>query len=288
MPGLVTVAQFLTALEANLFKNRLQQAGIRSVVANETSATIHPGVAGVFPFRVQVAPGDVERARAFAAETPADAARALPDADTFAAQAEAAGRCPVCASDDIAFHEERRAETTGRSPRALLDAPAVYGECRTCGHQWQLGGDDPGATFVPRSSPAVTPSPGNTPTTDLLLSFVGDDFTGSTDAMEALTRAGLRTVLFLRPPTSDDLQAFPGVRAVGVAGASRALPTEQMEAHLRPLFESLRALGTPLVHYKVCSTFDSSPTVGSIGRAIEIGQSVFDSPWVPLVVGAPC
>jgi uncharacterized protein YgbK (DUF1537 family) len=39
--------------------------------------------------------------------------------------------------------------------------------------------------------------------------------------------------------------------------------------------------------YKVCSTFDSSPAVGSIGRALEIGQRVFASRFVPLVVGAP-
>ena len=34
----------------------------------------------------------------------------------------------------------------------------------------------------------------------LLLTFYGDDFTGSTDAMEALTFAGLRTALFFSPP----------------------------------------------------------------------------------------
>jgi len=57
---------------------------------------------------------------------------------------------------------------------------------------------------------------------------------------------------------------------------------------LRPVFAALRALGTPLTHYKVCSTFDSSPEIGSIGQAIEIGQDVFgNAGWVPLVVGAP-
>ncbi len=42
-----------------------------------------------------------------------------------------------------------------------------------------------------------------------------------------------------------------------------------------------------LFHYKVCSTFDSSPNIGSIGKAFEIGQRVFASPFVPLLVGAP-
>ena len=126
-----------------------------------------------------------------------------------------------------------------------------------------------------------------TDTDDLLLAFYGDDFTGSTDVMEALSRAGLRTVLFLRPPGPDDLRRFPGARAFGVAGVSRSLPTGAMEAELRPVFEALRARGAPLAHYKVCSTFDSSAEVGSIGRAIDIGQAVFASPFVPVVVGAP-
>ena len=123
---------------------------------------------------------------------------------------------------------------------------------------------------------------------DLLLSFYGDDFTGSTDAMEALSLAGIRTVLFLDPPSPTLLrERFAGVEAVGAAGVSRRWTPAQMEAGLRPIFTALRDLGAPLVHYKVCSTFDSSPEIGSIGRAIEIGREIFASGWVPLVVGAP-
>lgn len=121
----------------------------------------------------------------------------------------------------------------------------------------------------------------------LLLTFYGDDFTGSTDAMEALARAGLRTVLFREPPRPEQLERFPGVAAVGIAGVSRSLATAAMEAELRPAFLSLRALGAPLIHYKTCSTFDSSPAIGSIGKALDIGQAVFGSPFVPLLVGAP-
>lgn len=121
----------------------------------------------------------------------------------------------------------------------------------------------------------------------LLLTFYGDDFTGSTDVMEALALAGLRTVLFLEPPAPADLERFPGVRAVGVAGTSRAMTPAEMEEALPPVFERLKALGAPLTHYKACSTFDSSPEIGSIGRAIDLGQRVFRSPYVPLVVGAP-
>jgi uncharacterized protein YgbK (DUF1537 family) len=124
--------------------------------------------------------------------------------------------------------------------------------------------------------------------TPLTLGYYGDDFTGSTDALEALTRAGLRTVLFLDPPTVEDLEAFPGINALGIAGHSRSLPVEEMEAVLQPAFQALKALGPRHVHYKVCSTFDSSPWIGSIGKAIETGRGIFkDQPCVPVLVGAP-
>jgi uncharacterized protein YgbK (DUF1537 family) len=42
-----------------------------------------------------------------------------------------------------------------------------------------------------------------------------------------------------------------------------------------------------IVHYKTCSTFDSSPRVGSIGRAIDIGHRTFQNHYVPIVVGVP-
>jgi 3-oxoisoapionate kinase len=122
---------------------------------------------------------------------------------------------------------------------------------------------------------------------DLLISFVGDDFTGSTDAMETLALAGVRTVLFTAPPTAGQIARYPGLRAFGVATTARAQSPEEMGRTLRPIFRRLREIAPSIVHYKVCSTFDSSPTVGSIGRAIEVGAEVFGTPCVPVVVGAP-
>src|SRR5688500_4005655 len=119
---------------------------------------------------------------------------------------------------------------------------------------------------------------------DLLLSFYGDDFTGSTDALESLARGGVRTVLFTRPPTPQQLAKYDGLGAFGVAGMTRAMPPDEMERTLHPAFEAMRACGAPIVHYKVCSTFDSSPTIGSIGRAIAVGLEVFGSGIVPGVV----
>ncbi len=123
--------------------------------------------------------------------------------------------------------------------------------------------------------------------TDLMLGFYGDDFTGATDAMESLARAGLRTVLFVNPPTAEQLKRYSNLRAVGVAGLTRSLPAEQMEAELSPALRALGELGPPIVHYKICSTFDSSSAIGSIGRAIEVGMSVFGTSFVPVLGGAP-
>ena len=123
--------------------------------------------------------------------------------------------------------------------------------------------------------------------TRLRLAFYGDDFTGSTDVMEALARAGYRTVLFLGPPSPEQLARYPALDAFGIAGGSRTLSPEEMERELPPAFAALKASGAPIAHYKICSTFDSSPALGSIGRAIEIGRRVFGAGPTPLAVGVP-
>ncbi|WP_235941259.1 four-carbon acid sugar kinase family protein [Paenibacillus puerhi] len=122
-----------------------------------------------------------------------------------------------------------------------------------------------------------------------LLCYYGDDFTGSTDVLESLFLAGLSAVLFLEPPTRELLEGrFRDVSCFGVAGISRSLSPERMERELRPIFETLKTAGAAVVHYKVCSTFDSSPAAGSIGKAMELGREVFGgSPYVPVLAGVP-
>ncbi|MEI8699295.1 four-carbon acid sugar kinase family protein [Mesorhizobium sp. ISC15] len=122
---------------------------------------------------------------------------------------------------------------------------------------------------------------------NLLLSYYGDDLTGSTDVMEALELGGVATVLFMRQPDEALLLQFRHCRAIGLAGTSRSETPQWMDTHLKHAFTWLKTLNAEICHYKVCSTFDSSPTIGSIGRAIEIGRSVFSQDSVPLVVGAP-
>jgi 3-oxoisoapionate kinase len=120
-----------------------------------------------------------------------------------------------------------------------------------------------------------------------ILSYYGDDFTGSTDVMEALASNGVPTVLFLNIPDSRLLSRFSDCQAIGIAGTSRSETPDWMDKNLVAIFEWLKSLEADFCHYKVCSTFDSSPTIGSIGKALEIGKSVFEQKYVPLVVGAP-
>lgn len=121
----------------------------------------------------------------------------------------------------------------------------------------------------------------------LLLTFYGDDFTGSTDALEQLSLAGIRTALFIAPPTPAQLKKFPGLQAVGVAGKTRSLSPAAMERELKPALLALKKLKPRHVHYKVCSTFDSSPAIGSIGCVMDLAAKIFAAPFIPLLIAAP-
>lgn len=116
--------------------------------------------------------------------------------------------------------------------------------------------------------------------------WYGDDFTGSTDVLEAVAPY-LPSVLFLRKPSARVYAPFAEYSAFGLAGESRSQSPEWMDTHLPDEFTWLKSLQTAICHYKVCSTFDSSPNIGSIGRAAEIGKRVFSCATVPIVVGAP-
>jgi len=118
----------------------------------------------------------------------------------------------------------------------------------------------------------------------LLYGFYGDDFTGSTDVLEQLAEGGVPAVLFLRAPDAALRARFAEARAIGIAGDSRSQSPDWMDAHLPPAFAALGEGAT--VHYKTCSTFDSSPTTGSIGRAIELGRAAFPGK-AAILVGAP-
>jgi uncharacterized protein YgbK (DUF1537 family) len=120
-----------------------------------------------------------------------------------------------------------------------------------------------------------------------VLAWLGDDFTGAAAVMEVLTFAGLPAVLFLRPPTPERIADFPNMRGIGVASMARTFDPERMDAELPDLFEVLGQTGATLVQYKTCSTLDSAPHVGSIGKAMDIGSKTFATNTVPVMIAAP-
>lgn len=120
-----------------------------------------------------------------------------------------------------------------------------------------------------------------------LVAWYGDDFTGSAATMEVLQFAGVSAVLFLNVPTPEQLARFPHARAIGIASTARSHGPDWMERHLPEPFKFLVATKAPVIHYKVCSTLDSAPHVGSIGKAIDIGAPMVNGPFVPCLLAAP-
>ncbi len=120
-----------------------------------------------------------------------------------------------------------------------------------------------------------------------LITWYGDDFTGAAAVMEVLAFAGIETVLFSDIPDATMLARFLDAGAIGVASTARTEGPEWMDQELPPAFDFLKALGAPLLHYKVCSTFDSSAEAGSIGRAAEIGLRVTGARAAPVLTAAP-
>jgi len=120
-----------------------------------------------------------------------------------------------------------------------------------------------------------------------LLSWYGDDYTGSAAVMEVLSFGGIEAVLFLDVPTPEQLAAFPHARAIGIAGIARSETPAWMDRHLPAIFAALAGLGTALTHYKVCSTLDSSPEIGSIGHAVDLAAPLLGGSWIPTLLAAP-
>ncbi|MBP0439487.1 four-carbon acid sugar kinase family protein [Tianweitania sediminis] len=95
--------------------------------------------------------------------------------------------------------------------------------------------------------------------------FIGDDFTGASDTLAAFSERGAKARLFLDVPTKEETG---GLHAVGIATDLRSRSAEEITEKLEEMGPALIALKPSFIHYKICSTFDSAPHVGSIGAAV--------------------
>ncbi len=96
-------------------------------------------------------------------------------------------------------------------------------------------------------------------------SFVADDLTGASDVLAQAHYYGLEAVLVM-----GDAALPADADVVGIAGPARSLSGAAFDTRVRADLARLAATPSEVLLYKVCSTFDSSPTTGSIGRGIDL------------------
>ena len=100
--------------------------------------------------------------------------------------------------------------------------------------------------------------------------FVADDLTGAADVLAQSHRYGLEAALVIGDaplPTDTDV--------IGFAGPARSLSGTAFDNLVSRDLAGIAALNLEVLLYKVCSTFDSSITVGSIGRGIQLLHEQF-------------
>ncbi len=107
----------------------------------------------------------------------------------------------------------------------------------------------------------------------MLLGCIGDDFTGSSDLGNTLTKAGMRTVQYVGVPSRP---AEAGVDAGVVALKSRSIPAQEAVRQSLEALDWLRGQGCEQFLFKYCSTFDSTPA-GNIGPVAEALAGALDA-----------
>lgn len=121
--------------------------------------------------------------------------------------------------------------------------------------------------------------------TPLFAAFYGDDFTGSVENLAQYQRHGLRGRLYLSVEHAERVfNESSGLDVVGLAGVARSLTTKAMEAEVLPALEILDRLDPMIRQFKICSTLDSSPAIGSIGHVMELARQ--RTPGLALLVHA--
>jgi uncharacterized protein YgbK (DUF1537 family) len=113
--------------------------------------------------------------------------------------------------------------------------------------------------------------------------FVADDLTGAADVLAQSHRYGLEAALVI-----GDAPLPADVDVVGYAGPARSLAGAAFDTLVRRDLAGVAALNPQVLLYKVCSTFDSSAEVGSVGRGIQLLHERFSLHGaIPVVPAQP-
>ena len=119
--------------------------------------------------------------------------------------------------------------------------------------------------------------------------WYGDDFTGATDTLATVgRRAACARCCSSACRSPQQLRAAGPLDALGIAGAARAMDPTAMARRARaggPL--PGRARARRCCTTRCCSTFDSSPAVGSLGMALAHPAATWRNAFVPMVGGQP-
>jgi len=129
---LVTVATFPEAIEAHIYRNRLEVEGIPSVIADENVVTNQPwhsiAYGGV---KLRVRAQDQEKARALIHEIQHGQESELPDIVPSV--------CPVCQSGNI---KQKKTSGTWELIKAILFFSSMRQNvkltCKNCGYRWRF------------------------------------------------------------------------------------------------------------------------------------------------------
>ncbi|WP_103334644.1 four-carbon acid sugar kinase family protein [Pseudotabrizicola formosa] len=114
--------------------------------------------------------------------------------------------------------------------------------------------------------------------------FIADDFTGASDTLATLAKAGLRVRLFRDLPGVEDLK---GLDVWGIATDARSLGQADMVALSARIGRGLRAFHPDFLHVKICSTFDSSATTGNVAMLAQGLAAELDIDAIAVLAGQP-
>ncbi|MFS4579996.1 3-oxo-tetronate kinase [Phaeobacter sp. C3_T13_0] len=107
----------------------------------------------------------------------------------------------------------------------------------------------------------------------MLLGCIGDDFTGSSDLANTLSKQGMRCVQYTGVPSEP---AQPDVEAGIIALKSRSINPQEAVRQSLDALAWLREQGCEQFFFKYCSTFDSTPQ-GNIGPVADAIADALDA-----------
>jgi uncharacterized protein YgbK (DUF1537 family) len=115
--------------------------------------------------------------------------------------------------------------------------------------------------------------------------FIGDDFTGASDCLATYARYGWSTSLMVNP--SPEMAGATTFDAPGIPTDLRSLSPDDARQQIGKLWPTIAKMNPRVIHYKVCSTFDSGPEIGSIGATVAELARRFAPDVVAVIGGQP-